>query len=137
MQPVILVCGVPGSGKSWVCEQLKTKFDYIAHDDFIKGDYVKGLLQRVRNGDRPILGDCPFAERLVKEKLEDSGAKVIPIFIVEDVKTIKARYEARDAQPIPKQHLTRAAGLALRANEWRCFFGTSTQVLEFLQKLEV
>ncbi len=135
MQPIYLVCGVPGSGKSWVCDQLTHKFHYVRHDDYIQGDYTKGLAYEAKASEKPVIGDCPFGERVLIKDLEDRGLSVTPVFIVEDGQVVRKRYEARDKKPIPPQHITRAINIRHRAEEWRCFYGTSSEVLEHLKCL--
>lgn len=135
MKNVYLICGVPGSGKTWVARQLEDKFNYIPNDDFIGKDYIQELFRAARNSDKPVLADCPFGERLVRDELERRGTPVVPVFIVENAQLIKKRYEARDKKPIPSAHITRAINLSKRAEEWRAFYGTSQEVLEHLRAL--
>lgn len=133
MKKVYLVCGVPGSGKSWVCEQLLNRFDYVRHDDYIQGDYTKGIVYAAKRAEKPVLGDCPFGERVLVQELEKHGLEVTPLFIVEDPQLIKKRYEARDKKPFPPQHLTRAISIKNRAREWQAFSGKPEEVLAYLK----
>ena len=52
MKTVYLVVGVPASGKSWVCEQLKDKFEYVHHDGFIylkqPGAYLNAIFETAK-----------------------------------------------------------------------------------------
>lgn len=134
MQKVYLVCGVPGSGKTWVCSQLQDRFTYVPNDDYIGGDYVKELYRAARSSEKPILGDCPFAERMVRDKLIGLGIDLVPVFIVEPAQVVKKRYEEREGKPCPTQHLTRAMNIKERAEIWRAPFGTSSEVLDILKE---
>jgi dephospho-CoA kinase len=134
MQKIYLVCGVPGSGKTWVCNQLKDKFDYINHDNY-KKNYALILKSAASYSKKPILADCPFAERALRDELVKSGYKVIPVFIIEDPSVSKQRYETRDKKPYPQSFLTRAKTIENRAKEWDAFAGTSKQVLEHLKNI--
>jgi hypothetical protein len=135
MTKIYLVCGVPGSGKSWVCEKLKDKYNYIRHDDYMGGGYADALSRATRSGAKTVLADCPFQERKLVEELACQGIDPVCFFIVEPVEVIRKRYEERDLKPIPKQHLTRALSIRLRAIEWQAFFGNSMEVLKHLKDL--
>lgn len=132
MRKVYMICGVPGAGKSWVCKRASSRYDYIAHDDYI-GDEGAYLDMLSTERDRPVITECPFGERLLREKLEFLGAQVIPLFVIEDPETVKTRYFKRKATMPSKNVLTRAVTIKTRAKEWEAFSGTSSQVLEFLR----
>jgi gluconate kinase len=132
MQPVYLICGVPGSGKTWVCRQMAHKAYYIPHDLHYK-DHASVLINKSRTSIRPIITECPFAERVLREQLELHSIKVHPIFVVEDPEIIKKRYENRENKRIPKNNLTRAVSIVNRAKEWNAPMGTSTEVLKIMQ----
>jgi hypothetical protein len=131
MRTIYLVCGVPGSGKTWVCNQLKSLFTYVPHDDFEKGFHLTALKAAAR--EKPLLTDCPFGESSLRTKLEAANFKVIPYFIVEDLETIKSRYKSRTRRDLPKNQQTRAASIIDRAKEWKAKYGTSEQVLKMLK----
>jgi adenylate kinase family enzyme len=134
-----MVIGCPGSGKSWVCDQLEKldKFEYCHHDLYIKmaGDtYVKEILKRAEKTDKPILCEAPFSISQLKEPLEKAGIDVIPVFIQELPHTIRTRYWQREKKDIPNGHLTRQNTYAQRAKEWGAFQGTSEEVLKHLKE---
>lgn len=133
MQTVYLICGVPGSGKTWVCKQLTDKFHYVEHDKH-DGDLVS-MTELYARGSCPVLLDCPFNERELRRKLEMRGIKVVPYFVVEHPDTVKERYEAREGRPIPKQHLTRARSIMEKVEEWQAPYGDSESVLKMLKEL--
>ena len=131
---VYLICGVPASGKTWVCKQLIGKFMYVPHDDHLK-DFVGAVTRAASISDKPILSECPFGERKIKEQLEANGLFVVPMFIVEDMHVIAQRYVEREGRYFPKQHATRAISIKDRAIEWDAFYGTSQEVLEKLKEV--
>lgn len=151
-----MLAGVSGSGKSWVCRQLKDKFNYVPHDvcwshpiakpDLSAKDPQWGpkgsvsihpevVAMMAKASKKPIITEVPFAERELKSKLEDEGIKVIPVFVIEDPRTIKSRYQDREGKALPKSALSRAISIVERAKEWGGFYGTSTEVLNHLKGL--
>lgn len=137
MKSIYLVVGVPGSGKSWVCEQLRDKFEYVHHDGYIghikqPEVYVDAILQKAKSATKPLLTEAPFSISQIKDPLEAQGFKVIPVFILEDPRIVSERYQKREKKQIPTGHLTRMETYRSRAREWGSFFGTSQQVLEHL-----
>lgn len=157
MAPVYLVCGVSGSGKSWVCRQLADKFNYIPHDRCwshptakpdkgldpkwgppgCKSTHVETLVKEAKTSEKPLLTEVPFGERKIREDLEASGIKVKPIFVIEDPHTVSSRYQKREGKPLHKAAVTRASSIQERAKEWGAFRGTSTEVLRHLQDLKI
>lgn len=138
--PVYLVVGVPSSGKSWVCEQLREKFEYVRHDDHQDGGYVDAIL--ADRGEKPVLCETPFSISQIMEPLLAAGRKVIPVFVIEEPQVLIDRYQRRQEEkgtppenqkPIPSGHLTRQKTYADRARAHSAFAGTSAQVLEHLR----
>jgi len=134
MKKVILICGVSGSGKTWVAKQLDPeKFAYISHDQY--RDDLPTVIQAVsETTTRPVVTECPFGERVLKEKLEKMRLEVIPVFIVEEPSLIAKRYMEREGKAIGKAPMTRATTIKDRVKEWDAFSGTSKEVLEYLEK---
>jgi gluconate kinase len=133
-KPVVyLICGVPGSGKTWVASQLAERFAYVPHDDFIGGDLAAELAARARDGDGPFVTECPFGERELREQLEAEGFKVRPYFIVEPVQVVQKRYKQRTGKELPKGSVTRLASISKRVAEWNVPSGTSEEVLAMLK----
>jgi hypothetical protein len=138
---IYLVVGAPGSGKTWVTNQLKEKFHLIHHDGYIylkePGAYVREVLKQAKNynGKVPLLIEAPFSVRQTVEPIEQAGFKVVPVFITEDAKTHSDRYRARENKEIPKGHLTRTETYKARAEEGGHFHGTSAEVLDHLNNL--
>lgn len=141
---IYCLCGVPGSGKSWVAShpEIQDKYFYIHHDGFIylkqPGVYVQAILELAPNAKKPILIEAPFSVRDTTDPLEEAGYVVEPVYILEDPDILRHRYENdpnRDGKPLPKGHLTRMATYAARAKSGNRFGGNSSQVLEYLKSI--
>jgi 2-phosphoglycerate kinase len=155
LQPIYLICGVSGAGKSWVCRQLTNKFTYIPHDQQwthprakpenkvdakwgpkgSKSIHIEVLEKAAHESLKPIITEVPFAESFVKPELEKLGIKVIPIFVIEHPNVVALRYRQRERKVLPKAVFTRAQNIVHRAREWKAFYGTSQQVLDHLKEL--
>lgn len=141
MKPnIYLVVGCPGAGKSWICEQLMHKFEYVHHDGYIghidqPQIYVQAILLAAKSTTKPILAEAPFSISQIKNPLEKNGLTVIPVFIQEHPSVIAARYRKREGKDIIVGHLTRQKTYAERARELRAFSGTSEEVLQHLKAL--
>lgn len=132
MKIVYMVCGVPGSGKTWVCTQLTGKFHYIPNDSFIGRDMAT-VINRSSTG--TALTDCPFGERELKHKLERMGWIVKPYFIVEPASVVSTRYLKREGRPASQAILTRAETIKNKVQEWGAPSGTSEQILKMLKEV--
>lgn len=136
LHPIYLVVGVPGSGKSWVCDQLKDKYNYLKHDDYMKDTpgYIRDAARLAADSEKPVLIETPFSVSQTGGKLLEMGYRVIPVFILESEVTTAERYFKREGKDIPKGHLTRIQTYRERCEEYNAFGGTSEQVLEHLKK---
>lgn len=140
VKTVYLVCGVPASGKSWVCQQLTDKFEYVHHDGFVghinhPEAYVKAVAQAAVSAARPILAEAPFSISSIEQPLTRIGHQVIPFFIIEDEKILRDRYKGRGRheEHIIQGHLSRQKTFLERALTRGAFYGNSTQVLSRLK----
>lgn len=134
MKPVLyLLCGVPGSGKTWVCRQLSNKMTYVPHDDYIKSGLLPALMRAAALA-LPVLTECPFGERELREELERRGFDVRPVFIVEKPDVVAARYFNREKRPLAQASITRATSIKRRAEEWQAPYGTSADILALLER---
>ncbi len=133
MQKVVIVCGVSGSGKSWVCKQLTDKFHYVPNDEHYN-DHVPAIVRAAQTATKPVITDCPFGERILKESLQKMGIQVVPYFVIEDPRLVARRYMDRERKPLPKAAHTRATTIKDRAIEWGAARGTSQEVLTMLRK---
>jgi hypothetical protein len=137
MRLVYLIVGCPGSGKTWITDQLKTKYDLVKHDmqsGMTGAKYAEHIKVAADTSDKPILAEAPFSISEIKEPLEKDGIEVRPVFIQEADGMIEARYRYRENKEIPAQHIARQKTYASRAREYGAFSGTSEQVLKHLQK---
>ncbi len=135
-RPIMVVCGAPGSGKTWVCKQLIDKFEYVPHDKYIKvprSEFIDDLLTASTRG--PVVTECPFGETDLIAQVAAAGAMVDSVFIVEPVDTVAQRYRSREGKEPMKSILSRASNIEARAREWGKPFGTSEQVLEYLKNI--
>lgn len=135
MKPVYLLCGVPGSGKTWVMNLLAGHYTCIQNDLHI-GEPRYKLVMKVKSSamhsTKPVIVDCPFAEREFRNQLGEAGVDVIPLFIVETPDTVARRYKNREGKEASKSILTRANTIVERAIEWDAKFGTSEGILKYL-----
>lgn len=130
---IYLVCGVSGAGKTWVCNQLTDKFNYVPHDEHYGNIYQ--AVDNIKSG-KDIITECPFGERIQKENFENKGYEVVPVFVIEKPDLVAWRYQARENKPIQKSAYTRASTIINRALEWNAFYGSSQQVLDHLKGLK-
>lgn len=137
MSSIYLVCGVPGSGKTWVLNQINVlNVKVIHHDDYLDYSpekYAMLLVEALKTHDK-VVADCPLFISAIIATINDINISIKPIFIIEDAHTIKTRYEQREHRSIPKQHLSRIPTLVKRAQEYKAFMGTSEQVLNKLKE---
>lgn len=133
---VFLLCGVPGSGKTWVMDRLEGYgYQLLRNDDYfgpMRDLLVDDVHRAALGGREPVLVDCPFAEREFRAKLVDLEIDVEPIFIVEPPDVVAARYQQRQGKPASKATITRATTILNRADEWQARRGTSKEILELL-----
>lgn len=138
---VYLVVAVPGSGKSWVCDQIKHLYTYVHHDGYIghinqPQAYVSAIMEAAEHATKPILAEAPFSISQIKDPLEMSGFTVIPVFIIEEPHIIIDRYRHREGdKAFPGQHLARLKTYKKRCADWGSFGGTSQAVLEHLREI--
>ena len=125
---VYLVCGVSGSGKTWACKQLADDFNYVPHDKHYLN--IVGALKDAHAmfPNVPLLTECPFGERPLRDELEANGFEVRPYFVVEAPNIVSMRYAQRENKPAPKNALTRAVTIMERVREWNAPYGTSEQI---------
>src|SRR3981189_320255 len=119
MKQIYMVIGCPGSGKSWVCEQLKNLYDYVPHDNYLMGSkstslYIEAIIAMQKGARKPLLIETPFSVSQIKDPLEKRGLRITPVFIQEHPDVIRKRYRERDGTDIPAGHLSRQTTYAER-----------------------
>lgn len=131
---VYLLVGCPGSGKSWVTDQLRGTFTVVEHDDYMdrSNEYPDAVVAAAWTSLSPVIANTPFGVSKLQETLEQNALKVIPVFIIEPDAVVTERYEAREGRPISKGHLTRQRTYFERALELGAFHGGSQEVLDYL-----
>lgn len=138
MPKVVLVVGVPGSGKTWACRQAGKGYDYVPHDDnWRKGapsTHLDALTRTARQSKKPVLSEVPFGETRLRAELQARGVEVRTVFVVEKPEVVATRYRQREGRDVAQGVLTRASRLRDKANEWGAFAGTSDEVLEHLKR---
>lgn len=133
---LFLICGSPGSGKTWVCTRAATfGFNYVPHDDHINGDLIGALKEAAEENSKPLLTECPFGERQLKADLEAAGFEVKPIFVFEPLSVVSQRYKSRTGKELTQAMKTRAVTIKKRIDEWEAPHGSSEQVLQYLKDL--
>jgi group I intron endonuclease len=128
-KPVVyLVCGVSGSGKSWVCNQLKDIANYVSFDDTPKSDHLTLLKESAL----PALYDPTFKiSTFIKRNLESFDIR--PVFIIESEDVIRARLLNRGGS-FSEKTLNRMRAIDKRTVKYGIFSGTSQEVLDYLKK---
>lgn len=137
MKQIYLIAGVPGSGKSTVCNEVTHKFNYYPHDSYkVKGTYVSAILEQSNTlDDKPILMETPFSVSELQEPLERAGYSIKLVYIIEAPEVLIERYERREGKPYPKGNLTRNETYRQRSSTAE-FSGTSIEVLNYLKSIK-
>ena len=135
---IYLIVGVPASGKSWVCNQLREQCEYIAHDDHIAipSAYLrKVLFQLSKCPTKAVLIEAPFSMGIMDDLLA-KGYFVQPVFVIEKESVLRERYRlrGRNEEHIIRGHLTRQETYRLRAINHKAFAGDSSAVLTYLRE---
>lgn len=133
MRKIILIAGVPGSGKTWVTDQLTNEYEVMKHDDYINHNYVNAIIREARNEGKPILIETPFSISQIIEPIQKVRLKVEVVCIIEDESVLEDRYMKREFTIIPMGHLTRNQTYYDRAQDKGYFYGPSESVLKHLK----
>lgn len=131
-QTIHLLCGVPGSGKTWVGTQL-SKFNWVPHDDHDVSKYHTELIRAAKTSTKPVLAEAPFRISTLIKQLEGAGLKVKTYYITAPEKVIRDRYQKRSKKPFPKQHSTNLRRYDSKQWDVR---GTSGQIFDELKKVQ-
>jgi broad-specificity NMP kinase len=132
---VILLVGVPASGKTWVTSQLTDRYTVVEQDDFIdrEGEYALAIAEAAGEGSRAVIANAPFGTSELFASLVERGCEVEMVFLLEDEVVLQARWDERGTlDRARKSHLSRQRTYAARAAELGAFAGTSPEALEHL-----
>lgn len=123
MQKVYLVCGVSGSGKSWVCERLADLIHYHSSDRDGKVDPTRSLELH----DRTVHISTTIKDWRAK------GMEVIPVFVMGDFLQVKLQIKSRGGK-ITKGLYRRWKRMKRLAPRYSAYTGSSTEVLKWLRR---
>lgn len=133
---IILLVGVPGSGKTWVCDRVKDSYHIIKHDEYLDGGYLAAIMAAARCIAKPILVETPFSMSAFMEPLCEEGLAVMPIFVIASESDLERNWDTRGTKPhARKGHLTRQNTYMARAESHGAFCGNSSDVLNHLNSL--
>lgn len=102
---VVLLVGVPASGKTWVADRLAGRYTVLRHDDYERSAYIEVLLQATQ-GSKDVLAEAPFNAAGLVAVLESGGIKVEQWLVTGDLDEIKKRYRLRNGLDYPKNFET-------------------------------
>lgn len=126
-QDLLLVAGCPASGKSWVCNQLKDKFNYVSYDEVNRNLHVYELL---KNNSKQLLFDPTIK---ISTFTKDIGHlfNIRLIVIKEDESIINNRMISRGGEVTEtiKKRIKRMNDLSKKCE----FSGTSLEVFNYLK----
>lgn len=127
---IYIVTGAPGSGKSWVCDQLANNYTYISYDDFPKESHLQLIFSD--NSGKPILYD-PWRKATSFVKRYSDSLDIRLIVIKETREIVRERILNRGGTLTDKidKYTDRAFNISKNA----FFSGTSSEVLNFLKSI--
>jgi predicted kinase len=142
---VTIIVGTPGSGKTWVANQIRDTHTVVDHDSNNGLDaqaYAQAIAARVNARvlaarlplDKPVVAEAPFSLSKLQEALSRQGIASEAVFITEQAQTVKQRYEAREGKPIPAGYEKRIETFKKRATEQGATTGTAKEVLDYLRR---
>ena len=136
MKKVTIIVGTPGSGKTWVADQIRDTHTVVDHDSNGGLDaqaYAHAIAARLPQG-KPVVAEAPFSLSKLQEALSRQGIASEAVFITEQAQTVKQRYEAREGKPIPSGYEKRIETFKQRAKEQGATAGTAKEVLDYMRK---
>ena len=128
---VYMVCGLSGSGKSWVCSQLTELTHYVSFDEVNKNEHVRLLIEAGKIGKTSLYDPTIGVSSFIKHNSDKFDLR--PIFIVESKDIIKARLIARGGKWREGMD-SRLKSMDRRTIKYGVFHGTSQEVLNYLKK---
>ena len=130
-QPIFVVIGVSGVGKSWVCSRLD-KFHYVSYDKLKTRDDRVTAIAAATWEDKPVVFDPVVHVSSYLKKLPSDQTYVV--CIIEDEQTIRSRLLGRrSVKGLTEAGLSRMKRIQWYADRKAKFSGTSSQVLDWIK----
>ena len=133
MPKVILLTGVPCSGKSYTCEQLADEYQHIPHDSHNRPSYTKAILEAARTGTKNILAEAPFNAASLVSTLRSRGIDVNEHLVTTDLSTIVSRYFKRTGKGYPSNFVTNHTRYEADKSSRFASKGTSSDLIKLLK----
>lgn len=128
MKPVVyLICGVSGSGKSWVCEQLKHQAKYVSFDRTSKEEALSEMLKATI----PVLYD-PTVHISTFIKRHSDKLDIRPFFVLGDFLKVKQQIKKRGGT-ITKGLYKRWERMIVLSQKTNAMTGSSNEIVKFLK----
>jgi group I intron endonuclease len=121
MKTVYLLCGVPGTGKSWIAEKVSHLVKYVSYD---KQGYVEPTAT-IELHDRPV-----HISTTIK-RWRSKGINVVPLFVAGNIEKVKDQLLKRGGRVTPNFD-TRWKRVLRLSERYGVFTGSSDEVLAFL-----
>jgi group I intron endonuclease len=128
---VYMVCGLSGSGKSWVCNQLSNMCNYVSFDNTSKDKHIELLIEAGKAGKTSLYDPTIGVSSFIKHNSDKFDIR--PTFIIELKNIISARLEARGGMWREGMD-NRLKSMDKRTIRYGVFHGTSQEVLDYLKK---
>jgi hypothetical protein len=141
--PIVLLAGVPASGKSWVASRARNDFHYLPHDGYKRdkysdqlNDYLADIVIAATNinSKKPLLIETPFSVSRIAGPLERMGFQVIVVYVLETEDTLFKRHTTRGTEA-RASYLTQQVTYYDRAILSDSFHGTSEEALAHILQL--
>lgn len=126
---LIIVAGLSGSGKSWVCDQLNDDFVYISYDKIPKEQHFYAMVETAKQG-KHILYD-PLRKPISILKRYRQVFSVRLMVIDESADVIKKRIIGRGGSRT--DNIDKFIHKIDQYKQYAEFSGTSSQVLEYIR----
>jgi hypothetical protein len=133
-KPILyIVTGIPGSGKSWVCNQLKDKFNYVSYDESPKITHLDQL-RNPKDPTKPLLYDPNIKISTIFTRYSDEF-DIRLLVILGDFLKIKQQLVNRGGK-ITKTTYKRWKVMKARRKKYGIFDGDSNDVLRYLKNVD-
>lgn len=134
-QRIVLLVGVPCSGKTWICSRLSNKYTYLPHDAYERSAYTLALLEASRTSAKPVIAEAPFNGSSLANALRQRGLTVEEWHVTAPLPEIEQRYRERSGKSYPANFATNHKRYSQGGSRFT-YSGTSSQIAEILDQLE-